>query len=49
MTMSASTSLWAVLLHPQGTDLLPFAKSRNGSHNAAHFTTGHGSTNAMTE
>ena len=26
--MSAYTSLWAVLLHPQGTDLLPFAKSR---------------------
>ena len=26
--MNAYTSLWAVLLHPQDTDLLPFAKSR---------------------
>ena len=29
--MNAYTSLWAVLLHPQGTDLLPFAKSRTWS------------------
>ena len=31
MTMKAYTLLWALLLHPQGSDLLPFAKSRTWS------------------
>ena len=29
--MNAHTSLWTLLLHPQGTDLLPFAKSNTWS------------------